>query len=92
MQKDTYDSIRFLLKGKDLCLNRPGSARSLRGGVALDGCKTVVTWTLTPVSGGTHVRIEQSGFRFEDEGNYQRASYGWQRFIDSLERVAASLD
>jgi uncharacterized protein YndB with AHSA1/START domain len=53
---------------------------------------TVVTWTLTPADGGTLVRMEQSGFRPEDERNYQGAAYGWQKFVGGLERVAAGLD
>ena len=36
--------------------------------------------------------MEQSGFRPEEETNYQGASYGWQRFIRGLERVVAGLD
>jgi hypothetical protein len=28
--------------------------------------------------------MEQSGFRPEDEANYQGASYGWQRFLAGL--------
>jgi uncharacterized protein YndB with AHSA1/START domain len=51
----------------------------------------VVTWTLTPTEGGVLVRMEQSGFRPEDEANYQGANYGWQRYIGGLERVAAGL-
>ncbi len=62
------------------------------GDEAAGGLKTVVTWTLTPVAGGVRVRMEQSGFRPEDESNYQGASYGWQRFIAGLERLAAKLD
>ncbi len=62
------------------------------GEEAATGIKTVVTWTLTPVKGGVLVRMEQSGFRPEDEANYQGANYGWQRFIASLERVVAELD
>jgi uncharacterized protein YndB with AHSA1/START domain len=61
------------------------------GEEAAGGLKTVVTWTLTPTKGGVHVRMEQSGFRPEDEANYQGANYGWQRFIGGLERVAAGL-
>ena len=52
---------------------------------------TVVTWTLTPTTNGVLVRMEQSGFRPEDEGGYQGASYGWQRFIASLEQVVERL-
>jgi uncharacterized protein YndB with AHSA1/START domain len=58
---------------------------------AAGGLKTVVTWTLTPASGGTHVRMEQTGFRPEDEANYKGAGYGWQRFVAGLEKVAARL-
>jgi uncharacterized protein YndB with AHSA1/START domain len=54
------------------------------GAEAAGGLETVVTWTLTPTERGVLVRMEQSGFRPEDEGNYQGASYGWQRFIAGL--------
>jgi uncharacterized protein YndB with AHSA1/START domain len=59
------------------------------GEEAANGLKTVVTWTLTPTRSGTHLRMEQSGFRPEEEANYQGARYGWQRFIAGLERVTA---
>jgi len=51
------------------------------------GIGTVVLWTLSPAEGGTHVRVEQSGFGPNQERNYQGAKYGWQRFFDGLERV-----
>jgi uncharacterized protein YndB with AHSA1/START domain len=57
------------------------------------GMTTVVTWTLTPTgNGGTNVRMEQSGFRSEEEANYKGAKYGWQKFIGGLEGVAGSLN
>jgi uncharacterized protein YndB with AHSA1/START domain len=62
------------------------------GDEAAGGLKTVVTWTLTPATGGTHVRMEQSGFRPEEEANYQGALYGWRKFLAGLERVVAGLD
>jgi uncharacterized protein YndB with AHSA1/START domain len=58
---------------------------------AAGGLKTVVTRTLTPTKGGVLLRMEQSGFRPEDDSAYHGASYGWQRFIDGLERVVAAL-
>ena len=61
------------------------------GEEAAKGLKTVVTSTLTPTRNGTHVRMEQSGFRPEEEANYQGANYGWQRFFGGLERVVAGL-
>jgi hypothetical protein len=36
--------------------------------------------------------MEQSGFRPDQQQAYQGASYGWQRFVSGLERVAAGLD
>ena len=37
------------------------------------------------------LRMEQSGFRPEDENNFQGANYGWQRNLGGLERVVAGL-
>ncbi len=55
------------------------------------GLESVVVWTLVATSGGTLVRMEQSGFRPDQEANYQGANYGWQKFIGGLERVVAGL-
>lgn len=62
------------------------------GEEAAKGLKTVVVWTLTRTKSGTLVRMEQSGFRPEEEANYQGASYGWRRFFGGLERVVAGLN
>jgi uncharacterized protein YndB with AHSA1/START domain len=51
------------------------------------GHGSVVLWTLTPAEGGTHVRMEHSGFRPDQQANYQGAKYGWQKFFGGLERV-----
>jgi uncharacterized protein YndB with AHSA1/START domain len=51
------------------------------------GADFVVFWTLTPAEGGTHLRMEQSGFRPDQQAAYKGANYGWQRFLDGLERV-----
>ena len=55
------------------------------------GLESVVVWTLVPTSGGTLVRMEQSGFHSDQDAAYKGASYGWQKFIGGLERVAAGL-
>ncbi|HSM96559.1 MAG TPA: SRPBCC domain-containing protein [Rhizomicrobium sp.] len=47
----------------------------------------VVTWTLTAVGNGTHLRMEQSGFRADQPQNYQGAKYGWQNFFGRLEQL-----
>ena len=51
------------------------------------GLESIVTFTLTPVEGGVLLRMEQSGFRPDQEQAYQGATYGWKRFMDGLERV-----
>jgi uncharacterized protein YndB with AHSA1/START domain len=61
------------------------------GEAAANGLKSVVTWTLTPAKGGTHLRMEHAGFRSEDESNFRGASHGWQRFFGGLERVLSGL-
>ena len=56
------------------------------------GLESVVTWTLTPTSGGTRLRMEQSGFRPDQQQYYQGAQTGWQRFFANLEKVLARID
>jgi uncharacterized protein YndB with AHSA1/START domain len=55
------------------------------------GLKTIVTWTLTPQSGGTHVRMEQAGFRSQDEAGYKGMGGGWPRILERLEKVVGGL-
>ena len=54
--------------------------------------KSVVTWTLTQTSAGTHLRMEQSGFRPDQRQAYQGAKGGWPRFFAALEQVLARPD
>jgi|ERR1700730_9229084 len=56
------------------------------------GVETVVTWTLTPTGTGTILRMEQSGFRSDQQQAFQGAKGGWQRFMDSLESVLGRTD
>jgi uncharacterized protein YndB with AHSA1/START domain len=53
------------------------------------GLESVVTWTLTPTSAGTLLRMEQSGFRPDQNQAYQGAKGGWPRFLAKLEEVLA---
>jgi uncharacterized protein YndB with AHSA1/START domain len=48
---------------------------------------SVVTWTLTPTGNGTHLRMEQSGFRSDQPQNFAGAKYGWENFFGKLEQV-----
>ena len=54
--------------------------------------ESVVTFTLTPTSTGTHLRMEQTGFRPDQKQAYDGAKYGWQQFFAKLEQVAARID
>ena len=56
------------------------------------GLETAVTWTLTPTDGGTHLRMEQSGFPAIDSLYYKGASWGWQNFLGKLEHVVRGLE
>jgi uncharacterized protein YndB with AHSA1/START domain len=56
------------------------------------GLESVVTWTLTPTSTGTHLRMEQSGFRPDQQQAYQGARFGWQKFFANLEQVLGRAD
>ena len=56
------------------------------------GLESIVVWTLVATSGGTLVRMEQSGFRADQDANYRGATYGWQKFIGNLDRVVAELE
>lgn len=73
----------------EVLLVEPDSRLSYRWGSL--GLNSVVAWTLTPTKGGTHVRMEQSGFPSTEGAYYKGANYGWQKFIGNLERLLAGL-
>jgi len=54
--------------------------------------KSVITWTLTPTSTGTRLRMQQSGFQPDQRSYYQGAKVGWPRFFEALEQVLARMD
>lgn len=49
------------------------------------GLESVVTWTLPPSAGGTHLRMEQAGFRADQDQAFHGAQAGWRKFFDNLE-------
>jgi uncharacterized protein YndB with AHSA1/START domain len=56
------------------------------------GLESVVTWTLTPIGTGTHLRMEQAGFRPDQQQAYGGAKAGWPRFLAGLEQVLARME
>src|SRR6516165_6423532 len=56
------------------------------------GFEGVVTFTLTPTSTGTHLRMEQAGFRPGQGQAYAGARNGWERFLSNLDQLLARPD
>jgi uncharacterized protein YndB with AHSA1/START domain len=64
-----------------------GSDRNVKYGSRLD---SVVTWRLTPVPGGTRLRLVHAGFRSpENDAAFDAMSPGWGRVMVGIDRVAA---
>ncbi|WP_394778212.1 SRPBCC domain-containing protein [Undibacterium sp.] len=57
------------------------------------GLESIVTWTLSPAATsagpGTLLRMEQSGFRPDQQQAYHGAKAGWPHFFAAMERVLA---
>ena len=66
--------------------------RTLSYSWAAYGLESIVTWTLTPTSRGTHLRMEQTGFRPDQQQAYAGAKFGWQKFFGNLEQILARID
>lgn len=56
------------------------------------GLKSVVTFTLTLTAAGTHLRVEQAGFRPDQKQAFGGANAGWRQFLEKLEQVLASAE
>lgn len=54
--------------------------------------KSVVTFTLTPTAAGTHLRVEQAGFRPDQRQAFGGAQAGWAQFLGKLEQVLGDAD
>ncbi|MBR0831185.1 SRPBCC domain-containing protein [Bradyrhizobium manausense] len=54
--------------------------------------RSVVTFTLTPTGRGTHLRMEQVGFRPDQKQAFGGAHAGWKQFFDKLDQVLAQAE
>jgi uncharacterized protein YndB with AHSA1/START domain len=54
--------------------------------------ESVVTFTLTPTSIGTRLRMEQAGFRPTQKQAFGGAHAGWKQFFDNLDQLLARPD
>ena len=55
------------------------------------GLKSVVTFTLTPTGKGTHLRMEQEGFRPDQKQAYGGAKQAWPAYLEALEKLLGKL-
>jgi uncharacterized protein YndB with AHSA1/START domain len=53
------------------------------------GLESTVTFTLTKTGAGTRLRVDQVGFRADQEQAFRGAQYGWQKFFANLEELLA---
>lgn len=56
------------------------------------GLESVVTWTLTPTSTGTQLRMEQAGFRPDQEFAFRGAQEAWPAYLVAMEGVLARME
>lgn len=54
--------------------------------------QSTVTFTLTPTRTGTHLRMEQAGFRSDQKQAFGGAHAGWKQFFDNLDGVLAQAE
>ena len=93
---------RFNLRGDwgavdcEVLAVEPGRTLSYTWNFAHDNAafnlQSVVTFTLTSTSTGTHLRMEQYGFRPNQKQAYGGANAGWRQFFAKLEQVLARPD
>jgi uncharacterized protein YndB with AHSA1/START domain len=53
---------------------------------------SVVTWTLTPVEGGTRLHMEHDGFGPGNEFAYEAMSKGWAQIAERIGELASQFD
>lgn len=56
------------------------------------GLESVVTFTLEPTPSGTVLRMEQTGFRPDQDAAFKGATASWKQFIAALEQLVATID
>ena len=103
LMKNDFSAVvghRFKLRGEwggvldcEVLTIEPNKALSYTWNFAHDDAayslQSVVTFTLTPTQTGTHLRMEQAGFRPDQKQAYGGARHGWQQFLAKLEQVLA---
>lgn len=106
LMKNDFEAVvghRFHLSGDwggvldcEVLAIEPGRTLANRWDFANDdpayALQSVVTFTLTPTSTGTHLRMEQAGFRPDQKQALGGAQYGWQQFFGKLDELLGRID
>jgi uncharacterized protein YndB with AHSA1/START domain len=78
-----------IVPNEKLVYSWKGGAEGSAKAATLD---SVVTWTLTPVAGGTRLKLVHSGFRSpENDFAFEAMSPGWNRVMNGIDRVTFSV-
>ena len=56
------------------------------------GLRSIVTFTLIPISTGTRLRMEQAGFRPDQKQAFGGAKVGWGQFLGRLDALLTRFD
>lgn len=66
--------------------------RTLSYSWAAFGLESTVTFTLEPTAKGTMLRMEQAGFRPDQDLAYKGARASWKQFLARLDQLVATID
>jgi uncharacterized protein YndB with AHSA1/START domain len=78
--------------GVDCAVKKIEPNRTLSYSWDAHGLESTVTWTLTPTETGTQLRMEQTGFRPDQNQAFHGARMGWQQFFGNMETLLASTE
>ena len=89
LSKNPTPEISVVIDGKVLAVEEN---RTLSYTWSAYGTETVVTFTLTPVEGGTVLRLEQAGFPADNKAAIKGANASWPAFLTELEQLLTRID
>jgi uncharacterized protein YndB with AHSA1/START domain len=89
LRKDPKPEVSVVVECEVLAVE---TNRALSYTWAAYGLESTVTFTLTPTSRGTHLRVEQSGFRSDQQSAFKGAKASWPHFLAALEQLIKHMD
>ena len=89
LRKDPTPDISVVIDGKVLAVEEN---KTLSYTWSAYGTETIVTFTLTPVDGGTILRLEQAGFPADNKAAIKGANASWPIFLTELEKLLSRTD